>query len=330
MNKTIEEYLSSTTLIDIKILKQYTQQGLPETVRSTVWKVLSGYLPVDISLHKSKQKVKKDEYIKLIQYHFNVSKNKYKKAWKSVVVQIKKDIPRTFLKPYQIFKNEQFRKIIGRIAIIWSFEHSDILFFQGLLDWIGLIIIPYLYEYVPFEQAHKIENLSDFTEKWLFQVETDCYFTLCHILDLYKPILENDFSRMFQAVEVIKNILQKHNQQLYNHMNSDDVYLMGIKSFICPFTRNFEFPELFRIFDALLTTDMYHAHFYFVTCLYIENEESIMKAEDNFEMIFTIQDLPTKDWNMHQTRVYLKTALQLYRKDWEERNVIGIQLNLFL
>lgn len=168
-------------------------------------------------------------------------------------------------------------QMLERVSVVWSFEHADILFFQGLLDWVALFMIPFLFEHVPFNDSTVMTDLSCFTPKWLMQVETDTYFTLCCILDKYYSLYSADFERIFNAVEVLQDIMQRNHPSLNTFLlQYPNLYLTTSRSFICPFTRNFVFPQLFTVFDALLSTDIFVGHFYFVAALFTENESHLM------------------------------------------------------
>ncbi|EKE42105.1 hypothetical protein ENUP19_0364G0077 [Entamoeba nuttalli] len=314
--KSLEQYIAETPLIEINELKQRAKNGIPEKQRPFVWKVLCGYLPENVSLHSSKQKVKRREYCRLVQYHFHITQKNYPKAWKSVKEQIKKDIPRTYLKPFKLFKCKEFGDVIARISVVWSFEHADILFFQGLLDWVSLFFITYLFEHISFKDAIEITDLSSFTPKWILQVETDCYYSLCATLDKYRDLLVSDFGRIFNAVKVLENIVQKYDPTLNQFiLEYPELYLTSTRSFICPFTRNFNFPQMYYIFDAMLSTEMFYSHFYFVAGLFIENEEHIMKDSDIIEVMQAVQSLPTKTWDLQKIKIYISNALMMYHND---------------
>ncbi|ELP88419.1 hypothetical protein EIN_229420 [Entamoeba invadens IP1] len=310
---TLDSYFSSTQVVCKDVLRQYAQHGITDKLRPVVWKVLSGYLPEDTSLHEAKQKIKKAEYCNLVNFHFHVTKHKYPKAWKNVKDQIGKDIPRMSLKPFKIFKCKQFCQMLERISVVWSFEHADILFFQGLLDWVAVIILPFLFEHVPFEEARDISDIALFTDKWLLQIEADCYFTMSIVLEKYRELLEADFGRIFNAIQVLEKLIEVHHPILHTFLQEyPTAYMIATRSFICPFTRNFYAPYVFYLFDALMTTEMLHTHFYFVAGMFLENEELIIQSED---VIQTIQSLPTHEWGLNKMRIYISNAMMLYFND---------------
>ncbi|KAL7717670.1 Rab GTPase activating protein [Entamoeba marina] len=293
---SLEDYLMKSNLLEKKVLCDFAKNGLPERHRSLVWKVLCGYLPETKSLHSSKQKIKKKEYINLVNYHFNNTKSKYPGAWKN---------------------------IISRISVVWSFENADILFFQGLLDWVSILILPFLFEHVSFSEAVGYTDLDIFTPKWLLKVETDTYFCLCCILDKYQHLLSGDFAHIFNAVDTLQNIIGRHYPQLNEFiLNYPDLYLTSTRSFICPFTRNFNPPQLFTVFDALMSTDMFHAMFYFVACIFTENSDIITADDDIIEVMQAVQTLPTKTWSSSRVQIYISNALMLYYNDIESMSTI--------
>ena len=107
---SLESYLNGTTVLDKAVLRQFASQGLPEAHRALVWKVICEYLPENTSLHASKQKVKRREYVNLAHYHYSVTRRRYPKAWENVKVQVDKDIGRTWIRPFKLFKCAAFRK----------------------------------------------------------------------------------------------------------------------------------------------------------------------------------------------------------------------------
>lgn len=108
---TLETYIATHTTLDKEVLCTFLRNGISEKQRSIVWKVVAGYLPENVSLHNSQQNVKRKKYYDLVQYHFNVTRRKWPGAWKSVKEQINKDIPRTYMKPYAVFKCKEFQNV---------------------------------------------------------------------------------------------------------------------------------------------------------------------------------------------------------------------------
>ena len=203
-----------------------------------------------------------------------------------------------------------------RIAIVWSFEHADILFFQGLLDWIAIFLLPYLFEKIPFAKSVEITDLSEFTPKWLIQVETDTYYSLCGVLNKYHKLLESDFGNIFNAVEVLKNIIKKHDPEFHIFLDSyQGLYLTTTKSFICPFTRSFCMPQLYLLFDSLLCSDMFTLHFYFAAGIFFEHRHDIMNVDDITEVMEVVQDLPTMKWTVERMKVFIQNAIIDYQND---------------
>ena len=106
-----EKAITLKSLEDREILLKVLKNGFPERERATMWKILSGYLPLEESLQSAMQKMKKTEYLNLVHYHFNVTQERYKLAWESVKEQINKDMPRTFIDPFKIFKSVDFQTV---------------------------------------------------------------------------------------------------------------------------------------------------------------------------------------------------------------------------
>ena len=170
--------------INLKELKELSSKGVPKILRSTVWKILLGITPVKQCDNDNRRKQLTEDYKNLLLKHYQESEEDI-----SLHHQIHIDCLRTSINGFlHVFENVSIIEILNRVLYIWSKEHYDVNYFQGLNEIVAPLIFFYLCEYVDINSP---SDLLDISPQNLANLEIDSYYSLKQILDwLMKEMIQ--------------------------------------------------------------------------------------------------------------------------------------------
>lgn len=148
--------------IDLQDLKtRILSCGVPSAQRSTVWKLLLGYLPPARSQWDETVRAKRASYkAKAAAYNESIEKGTIEK--KKVLKDISVDIPRSYIEGYQqVCYDEGIRKIVKRLLYIWA-SNDAIGYYQGMMDLLYAVLIVNMTEGM---ENREITDLGEFAGK---------------------------------------------------------------------------------------------------------------------------------------------------------------------
>ena len=255
-------------------LQKFIFNGIPDDIsslRPLLWKICLNYLSLKPSEWENQLKIKRDRYNHLLNKYLPLINNKilflkfakdnplsinndskfnnYFKN-KEDYESINKDIERTRAHMnFVMTKNKQNEKetnaqVMNRILYIYSKEHSEVSYIQGMNE----LLAPF---YFCFSNDRNPDSLK--------YIEHDSYGAFENLMETIKDIFikkkDNTKTGINERLKNIEYLLEIYDYKLYNHFkkNKIEIQLYGIKWFTLLFTQNFEMPDILRIWDSILS-----------------------------------------------------------------------------
>ena len=167
---TQDEYRSQASLdqvaqllepdeIDLRALRSHVIScGVPSAQRSTVWKLLLGYLPPAKARWAAVLEEKRAAY-KARATEYNKSMRDGTIGKRNVLKDISVDVPRSYIEGYQhVCSDAGVRDAIKRLLYIWA-SNNAIGYYQGMMDLIYAVFIVILMDGVESEGMTSLEEM---------------------------------------------------------------------------------------------------------------------------------------------------------------------------
>mmetsp|Transcript_36878 Transcript_36878/g.33120 ORF Transcript_36878/g.33120 Transcript_36878/m.33120 type:complete len:203 (-) Transcript_36878:1065-1673(-) len=120
---TFGKILNGDVLVDMDALKKVSWQGVPKHLRSTVWKILLKYMPLNREKRDATVMRKRDEYQNFVKmYYFNLSETELDESDQKALKQIKDDVYRTS-PDYDLFHHDKIQELMVRLLWVWHVRH---------------------------------------------------------------------------------------------------------------------------------------------------------------------------------------------------------------
>ena len=280
--REISEFISINKITK-EILEKIFLNGIADEIsflRPMIWKSLIGILS-NSNLIKWKEKTEKNlkRYNQLKKENLVNYPNNLNSEEQKIIDIIEKDLNRTQtlinfleLKSRKNINETNF-DILKRILFIYSKQHPEIKYIQGMNEII--FILYYIFE--------KDDNpfIINF-------VESDSYFSFETLMDEFKSIIciENNlrFSQLLIAKKInfIYQILESVDNELFNHFNNEKIQIETfiMKWFFVIFTQQFKIDILINLWDRIFTQkDKIEFLCFFTAAIFIKYKDILMKLD---------------------------------------------------
>ncbi|KAK4585686.1 hypothetical protein RGQ29_023081 [Quercus rubra] len=217
----------SKKVVNMRELRRIASQGIPDTagIRSTVWKLLLGYLPLDRSLWPSEMAKKRSQYK---QFKDELLMN----PDTEIIEQIDRDVKRTHPDMHFFSGDLPFAKsnqeALKNILIIFAKLNPGIRYVQGMNE----ILAPLFYVF-----------RNDPDEEYAASAEADTFFCFVELLsgfrDHFCQQLDNSVVGIRSTITKLSQLLKEHDEELWRHLEVT--------------TKEFNFADSLHIWDTLLS-----------------------------------------------------------------------------
>jgi len=200
VGKTWRELFKSDHPDDLKAeLEMAYSEAIPDDIRSDAWFIRSG----------ARNLFLKNSNI----YHYLCTESRPNKK---VVVQIDKDIPRTFRSPLFV---EQFGDALRRILSAYSLFNPSVQYTQGM-NYIAAFILRQFFKFPP-SIAAPTESAAIDSDR---MIEEQCFWTFTAVLSDLDTLFMADLVGFHLAAEALSKILSYHGPpDLVRHLEAEDV-----------------------------------------------------------------------------------------------------------
>eukprot|EP00818_Percolomonas_sp_WS_P009628 CAMPEP_0117435636 /NCGR_PEP_ID=MMETSP0759-20121206/584_1 /TAXON_ID=63605 /ORGANISM="Percolomonas cosmopolitus, Strain WS" /LENGTH=606 /DNA_ID=CAMNT_0005227191 /DNA_START=170 /DNA_END=1990 /DNA_ORIENTATION=- len=291
--------------IDLNNLRKISWNGITEEYRAYIWKLLIGYLPVNVHRHSHAIKLKREEYSEMVQKYFYEEKMSRTSLEKDILKQIQKDVPRTH--PSKLFQSERIMQSLERLLYIWSIRHPASGYVQGIDNLATPFFLVFLSDelHKPCHETLQISAITSIvSDEVLRTVECDTFWCLDSFLNFVQDFYTHGHPGIHKVVDRMENIIRKSENQLYQHLErlQHDGLGLGFSQFgfrwvNCLLMREFDLLVIVRLFDSFIAEGERLAPFItFLSASLLKRFASQICRMDYLEAVSFFQDPPTKQW----------------------------------
>eukprot|EP00357_Protocruzia_adherens_P018262 CAMPEP_0114990718 /NCGR_PEP_ID=MMETSP0216-20121206/10962_1 /TAXON_ID=223996 /ORGANISM="Protocruzia adherens, Strain Boccale" /LENGTH=408 /DNA_ID=CAMNT_0002353945 /DNA_START=27 /DNA_END=1253 /DNA_ORIENTATION=+ len=310
------EKLLSQDVIDVNELRKLAWNGLhnvDSSIRSIVWSIILGYLPVHRGRQGDSLNQRRDEYRSFVEKLYkpflaeDISEHQRK-----TLVQVRNDVPRTNPE-YEFFHEPKIRDMIERILIVWACRHPASGYVQGINDLCTPFVIVFLENLIEFGDDFKTPaDFSSLTDDQLMEVEADSFWCLCRILkgiqDHYTTSQPGIQRMMFAMEDLIKRI----DTELHEHFKENSLQFLqfAFRWINCFLMREISLRLTLRLWDTYISETEGFAVFHRYVCvaLITRFKKELMECCDQADLIMFLQKIPTQNWTEQDLNMVLAQA----------------------
>ena len=288
---------------DQKKLFQICESGLPDDLpilRAYIWKIILGYLPLDISEWDSTLAKKREEYKiykKFIKEKLKKELEKKEYTSKDILEQIIKDVYRTntqfsfFFQPTDKNKNFNKEEILNiynkrknwdfsNIEEVYKYDnfenetHTDVLkrilfTYSSILQDVSYhqgmneILAPIYYTF-SYDKLYLEENEED--------IEADSFWSFYFLLNGIKNNFEENQEGLFYKSEILSECLKIVDEDVYNKLLEKNIKceFFCLRWFVVLFGQDFDMGDVIRIWDFVFSCENKN-YLLFYVCLAVIN-----------------------------------------------------------
>ena len=309
---------------DKKKLYEICESGLPDDLpilRAYIWKIILGYLPLDISEWDSTLAKKREEYKiykKFIKEKLKKELEKKEYTSKDILEQIIKDVYRTntqfsfFFQPTDKNKNFNKEEILNiynkrknwdfsNIEEVYKYDnfenetHTDVLkrilfTYSSILQDVSYhqgmneILAPIYYTF-SYDKLYLEENEED--------IEADSFWSFYFLLNGIKNNFEENQEGLFYKSEILSECLKIVDEDVYNKLLEKNIKceFFCLRWFVVLFGQDFDMGDVIRIWDFVFSNENKN-YLLFYVCLAVINlrRNAIINGEMN-EILQGFQNL---------------------------------------
>ena len=288
---------------DQKKLFEICESGLPDDLpilRAYIWKIILGYLPLDISEWDSTLAKKREEYKiykKFIKEKLKKELEKKEYTSKDILEQIIKDVYRTntqfsfFFQPTDKNKNFNKEEILNiynkrknwdfsNIEEVYKYDnfenetHTDVLkrilfTYSSILQDVSYhqgmneILAPIYYTF-SYDKLYLEENEED--------IEADSFWSFYFLLNGIKNNFEENQEGLFYKSEILSECLKIVDEDVYNKLLEKNIKceFFCLRWFVVLFGQDFDMGDVIRIWDFVFSSENKN-YLLFYVCLAVIN-----------------------------------------------------------
>ena len=288
---------------DEKKLYEICESGLPDDLpilRAYIWKIILGYLPLDISEWDSTLAKKREEYKiykKFIKEKLKKELEKKEYTSKDILEQIIKDVYRTntqfsfFFQPTDKNKNFNKEEILNiynkrknwdfsNIEEVYKYDnfenetHTDVLkrilfTYSSILQDVSYhqgmneILAPIYYTF-SYDKLYLEENEED--------IEADSFWSFYFLLNGIKNNFEENQEGLFYKSEILSECVKIVDEDIYNKLLEKNIKceFFCLRWFVVLFGQDFDMGDVIRIWDFVFSSENKN-YLLFYVCLAVIN-----------------------------------------------------------
>jgi len=310
--------------IDIAALQQLSHSGVPEELRSIVWKLLLGYLPANKSQQEAELTARRLEYLDLVDSVYpEIQNNQVQGKEDALWDQIYVDVIRTFPVGMESFcEFEIVRHTLCRVLYVYSVVHQRGNYWQGLNE----LPVPFLLTFASFYancSMRQLNTLPRETIEGIFEsgtLEADSYWCLCRFVSGLQ--LNGDFV-VKKYGEIAQDAILKRFEILCKMVDGDlvenlkskgvEFVFFAFRWMVCLLTREIPIATVIRLWDSYMAQGerILSYHLYCALSFMLAFADEI-KQQDDFEQTLTfLQRIPTENWTDSHAEYLIHCADQI-------------------
>lgn len=292
-------------------LCQLSWSGVPVKVRAVTWRLLSGYLPVNLERRQGVLERKRQDYWSLVQQYYDTERDE---ANQDTYHQIHIDVPR--MNPLiPLFQQQTVQQMFERILFIWAIRHPASGYVQGINDLVTPFYVVFLQEIIPNHEPFETFCVDTLTQEQRDIIEADSFWCLSKFLDGIQDNYVFAQLGIQQKVNQLKELIKRVDGTLHRHLVQHNVdYLQfSFRWLNNLLTRELPLRCTIRLWDTYLAESDSFASFQLYVCaaFLLYWRENLLRQNDFQGLLLLLQNLPTQSWTSSHISMLVAEAYSL-------------------
>ncbi|KAF2884594.1 hypothetical protein ILUMI_21574 [Ignelater luminosus] len=292
-------------------LCQLSWSGIPMKVRATVWRLLSGYIPLQKEKRQYTLNKKRQDYLKMVKEYYHTDSNE---SNHSTYHQIHIDVPR--MNPsIPLFQQNIVQEMFERILFIWAIRHPAAGYVQGINDLVTPFFIVFLEEAVCFNVPFELLTINVLTQEQRDKVEADTFWCAWKFLESIQDNYITAQPGIQQKVVQLKKLIERIDDTLHQHLVEHNVdYLQfSFRWLNNLLTRELPLRCIIRLWDTYLAENETFSLFQLYVCaaFLLHWREKLLLETDFQGLMLFLQNLPTHNWTNTHISLLVAEAYRL-------------------
>ena len=293
--------LLSSHVIDIEKIKGLSWAGIPNKYRATVWRLFLDYEPVNSTIRQTTLNHKRNDYFDCVERVFGESqRHLWTNAQKQTESQILRDLPRTHS---ALLRAPRTQLLFERSLFVWSVRHPASGYVQGMNDLMQPFFLVFLAETKDgdISAVENLENLDDFTEEQLRNIEADCFWCFSKLLDGLQDVYTKDQPGLYKMLDSLSNVIDRVDPELSQHIKNEEVQYQefAFRWVNCLLVREFSIPLVLRLWDSYLSNHqkISSTHVYVCAALLTMISPRVINL-GHAEFVMQVQSIDPNSWTV--------------------------------
>lgn len=292
-------------------LCQLSWSGVPIKVRAIIWRLLSGYIPLQKEKRQYTLNKKRQDYLEMVKDYYHVDSNE---SNHSTYHQIHIDVPR--MNPsIPLFQQSIVQEIFERILFIWAIRHPAAGYVQGINDLVTPFFIVFLQELVSFNVPFELLTINMLTQEQRDCVEADTFWCASKFLESIQDNYITAQPGIQQKVVQLKKLIQRVDYTLHQHLMQHNIdYLQfSFRWLNNLLTRELPLRCIIRLWDTYLAENETFSLFQLYVCaaFLLYWREKLLLENDFQGLMLFLQNLPTHNWTNTHIALLVAEAYRL-------------------
>ncbi|GAA5822376.1 hypothetical protein JCM11251_006320 [Rhodosporidiobolus azoricus] len=302
--------------VDLGELRKFAWNGVPGELRSMVWGLLLGYLPLPLSRRPSTLSRKRSEYAHLVKQTFRGgAKSLDAQIWHQISI----DVPRT--RPgVLLWQQEATQRSLERVLYVWAIRHPASGYVQGINDLACPFFEVFLSGYIDSDPS--TFSLSLLPPHVLEALEADTFWCLSKLLDGIQDNYIFAQPGIQRLVGKMEGLCKRVDAPLAAHLKSEGVEFIqfAFRWMNCLLMRELSVRNIVRMWDTYLAEggDAFSEFHLYVCLAFLVRWSDKLRDMDFQSIIIFLQSLPTQDWTDKDTELLLSEAF-LWSRTFQAR-----------
>lgn len=295
-------------VIDIEALRELCWSGIPPALRPLCWRLLLGYLPPNSSRQAQTLARKRREYQEMVPEYYDIANCERSEEEVGALRQVSVDVPRT-APNVPLFHHQLIQKSLERMLYIWGIRHPASGYVQGMNDLVTPFFAVFLSEHL--DGPMETWCLDPLTEETLLEIEADCYWCLCKMLECIQDHYTYAQPGIQRTVFKLKELIRRIREPVAVHLEEQavDFLQFAFRWVNCLLIREVPFQLSIRLWDTYLSEGQKFSDFVVYVCaaFLLHWSDTLTKLEFQ-DLILFLQKLPTVEWDDKQMEYILSQA----------------------
>ncbi|BGP17991.1 hypothetical protein JCM10213_005030 [Rhodosporidiobolus nylandii] len=302
--------------VDLAELRKLAWNGVPGELRTMVWQLLLGYLPLPLSRRSSTLARKRSEYASLVKHAFSRGVSGLDSA---IWHQISIDVPRT--RPgVLLWAAEATQRSLERVLYVWAIRHPASGYVQGINDLVCPFFEVFLEGYIDGHPS--TFDLAHLPPCALEALEADSFWCLSKLLDGIQDNYIFAQPGIQRLVKKMEGLCQRVDAPLSAHLKDQGVEFIqfAFRWMNCLLMRELSVKNIVRMWDTYLAEggDAFSEFHLYVCLAFLVRWSDKLREMDFQSIIIFLQSLPTQDWTDKNTELLLSEAF-LWSRTFQAR-----------